>query len=243
MSCLDRIRKGGRPDDFKKVYSAYGEDLLILSWLQHYGCDLQTVRYVDVGANHPTRLSNTFLLYQGGASGILIEPDPIQADLLRKGRPRDVVVNAGVAFDERREATLFRLTSNVFNTFSKEQADFVVTSSQNWGPAQRQEIVEEISVPLIPLNDLIDGYTKKPIHVLSIDAEGVDLAILRSTDLRFMDENPRIPGLICIEATASLADTLAVLERHGFEFMARTPDNWLFRRHAERFTPATGKQE
>jgi hypothetical protein len=120
---------------WKRSFSGYGEDLMVLGWLQHYRCDLSKVRYVDVGASHPTRLSNTYLLYCAGARGILIEPDPEQASLLRAKRPRDIVVNAGIAFDQRRHATLFRMTAPVFNTFSRDQAEFVVKSSGKWPPS------------------------------------------------------------------------------------------------------------
>lgn len=58
----------------KHSYAGNGEDLIILGWLRNYDCDLARIRYVDVGANHPTFLSNTYLLYEAGARGVLIEP-------------------------------------------------------------------------------------------------------------------------------------------------------------------------
>jgi hypothetical protein len=58
-------------------YSAAGEDRIVLAWLEMgYRLDIRNVRYLDVGANDPSVLSNTFLLYQLGASGVLVEPDP-----------------------------------------------------------------------------------------------------------------------------------------------------------------------
>jgi FkbM family methyltransferase len=176
------------------------------------------------------------LLYCAGARGILIEPDPRQADELRAKRPRDFVLNVGIAFDERREATLFRMTAPVFNTFSRDQAEFVVKSSHHWGPNERQEIVDEITVPLLPINDVIAAQlANDSVDFLSIDAEGVDLPILRTLDLGLMRSRPEMPAIICIEASASLDETSAVLDPVGFELMARSPDNWLFRRHRERF--------
>ena len=137
----------------KRSYSGHGEDLLILSWLKHYNCDVSTIRYVDVGAAHPTELSNTYLLYLHGARGVLIEPDPDQAAILRAKRPRDTVVNAGVAFDDRRSGELFRMSSRVFNTFSQHQAEFVMRSSEHW--ESRERILDKLMVPLIPLNEII----------------------------------------------------------------------------------------
>jgi len=216
----------------KRSFAANGEDLLVVGWLRHYQCDLSRIRYIDVGANHPIFLSNTFMLYEAGASGVLIEPDPRQAELLRAKRPRDVVVNAGVAFDHQRSATLFQMTSNGFNTFSRTQADFVVKSSRNWEPHARQEIVGEITVPLLPLNEIITKHVQAPAFV-SIDTEGFDLAILRTLDLGLLSSDPQIPCFICVEASAPLVDFTQALQPAGFEFVARTPDNWLFRRHRE----------
>lgn len=203
-------------------YSAAGEDRLVIAWLQNaFGLrDLSAVRYCDIGANHPRQLSNTFALYNHGASGVLVEPDPDLAARLTKARPRDTVVNAGIAFDERRTAMLKRFTSPVFNTFSTAQADVVLDSSAHWQDDQRQSVIDEISVPLLPANDVLAAHFADDLHFLSIDAEGVDLAILQSIDLdRFR------PKIICIEASA---DFDPVLKPFGYEMLARTPDNLLF---------------
>ena len=203
-------------------YSAAGEDRIVLAWLQAvYHIDIRQVRYFDIGANHPTRLSNTFLLYSMGASGVLIEPDPDLCGKLRRKRPNDVVLNVGMAFDERRSAKLTRLKERVFNTFSSAQADLVVNASQDWQPHQRQTIVDEIDVSLTPANDVLAEHFGGGIDFISIDTEGVDLPILQSIDFqRFR------PKMICIEATA---DFNPILEPAGYELTARTPDNVIYR--------------
>jgi len=225
----------------KRSFAGNGEDLLVVGWFQHYGCDLSRIRYVDVGANDPVFLSNTFLLYQAGARGVLVEPDPKLAELLRARRPRDIVVNAGVAFDERRSATLFQMTASGFNTFSKAQAEFVAASSHKWHPRDRQEVVGEIAVPLIPLNDIIAEHLGKDApHFLSVDTEGVDLAIVRTLDPMLLNHDPSVPTLICAEASASADEFLKMLGPAGFEMAARTPDNWIFRRHRELLRSPSG---
>jgi hypothetical protein len=57
--------------------------------------DLRGGIYVDVGANHPTSISNTFLLYRHGLHGVTIEPNPELSQLHRRFRRRDVVVSVG----------------------------------------------------------------------------------------------------------------------------------------------------
>lgn len=203
-------------------YASAGEDLLVLSWLENvYRLDVRNVRYLDIGANHPTRLSNTFLLYRLGASGVLVEPDPNLSDELRSKRPRDVLVAAGIAFDERRNARLKRMTANVFNTFSPDRVETIVNDSRNWKEDQRQEQIDEIDVPLIPANDILTGHFSSGIDYISIDTEGVELEILRSIDFaRFR------PKMICIEASAGFDPILLPL---GYQLTARTPDNLIYR--------------
>jgi FkbM family methyltransferase len=203
-------------------YSASGEDRFVLSWLEvRYGIDVRKVRYCDIGANHPTDLSNTFLFYHFGARGVLVEPDPNLCTSLRSKRSRDTVLNVGVAFDERRSANLHRLTSSVFNTFLPHQAQNAVDHSKEWKPYQRQAIVDQIKIPLVPANDILSEHFPDGLDFLSIDAEGVDLPILQSINFdRFR------PKMICIEASA---DFDPILRPAGYEFVAKTPDNLIFR--------------
>jgi len=88
------------------------------------GGDLSSVRYLDIGAADPVLGSNTYALYQQGAHGVLVEPMPYKADLLRRIRLRDTVVRTGAAFDSRRSAelTLFGPgNAGLFDTFKPAQ--------------------------------------------------------------------------------------------------------------------------
>lgn len=205
-------------------YSAYAEDALTLAWLEALGHGVSTVTYLDVGAAHPSRLSNTFLLYRRGAKGVLVEPDPEQAAELRKRRPRDTVLNVGVAFDERRQADLIRMSARVFNTFDACQADKVVDASKNWRPDQAQAVKDRVSIDLVPINEIIEKHLHgKAPDFLSIDVESKDIDVLRSLDLaRF---GPRV---ICIEASSARELVDELLVPHGYGFTARTPDNFIY---------------
>ena len=194
----------------------------MLAWLRIvYRLDIRQLRYLDIGANHPAELSNTYLLYTLGASGVLVEPDPDLCNVLTRKRPRDTVLNVGCAFDERRSAKLKRLTSNVFNTFSDEQAAYAVQSSESWRLDQRQSVIDTIDVNLVPANQILSDHFNDGIDFLSIDTEGVDAKILKSIDLtRFR------PKMICIEASD---DFSSIMGSAGYEQVARTPDNLVYR--------------
>ena len=57
----------------KRTYSQHGEDEFILETLKNH--NLHGSLYIDVGANHPSDISNTYLLYRHGLSGVVIEPN------------------------------------------------------------------------------------------------------------------------------------------------------------------------
>jgi FkbM family methyltransferase len=213
--------------DANLSYSAAGEDRLVLSWLQvvYQLHDAAKIRYCDIGAAHPRRLSNTYALYRIGATGVLIEPDPEQAKVLQAKRPRDAVLNVGAAFDGRRSAKLKRFTARVFNTFSNDQANLVLESSKNWKPNQLQQVIDEVEVRLVPVNEILEEHFRNDeLHFVSIDAEGVDFFILKSIDLgRFR------PKMICIERSHPIEDLDGVLNPQGYQLLAQTPDNAIYR--------------
>jgi len=219
-------------------YSAYGEDLLMLGWLNHYSVPPERIRYLDIGAAMPAHLNNTYLFYSIGARGLLVEPDPDQAAILREARPRDVVMQVGVAFDERRSAKLHRFTNRVFNTFSEEQAEFVLETSRTWPENVRQSLVDRVEIELVPINEMISRHMPDHApHLVSIDVEGVELPVIRSLDLALLKFDEAAPSFICAEAQGYPRDWLAVVEPHSYVVSARTPDNLIFRRDPTWVTP------
>jgi len=215
----------GRWFRHRMSYSAAGEDRIVLAWLEVvYRLNMRNLRYLDIGANHPADLSNTFLLYKLGGSGVLVEPDPDLCAALRHKRRRDTVVNVGAAFDARRSARLTRFTARAFNTFSAVKADDVVEASKNWKPDQRQAIVDEIEVKLVPINDILAEHFSCGVDFISIDTEGVDMQILQSIDFdRYK------PKMICVENSRPQNEFLELLSPFGYGFVAITPDNLIFR--------------
>jgi FkbM family methyltransferase len=203
-------------------FSAAGEDCIALGWLREAGVAPEDIRYLDVGASDPAALSNTMTMYRRGATGVLVEPDAVMAEKLRNRRPHDTIINAAVAFDERREATLIRLQPSVFNTFSEAQAERVVADSAGWDV--KLSIVGRVEVKLIPINEIIERHLDgvSP-HFLSIDAESVDFEILQSLDFaRFR------PWIICIEKSRSMAELDGFLGSNGYRRICETPHNGMF---------------
>src|SRR5215470_302661 len=57
------------------TYSQFGEDLIISDLFNKLSID--RVSYLDIGANNPSFVSNTYLFYERGFRGVLVEPNPI----------------------------------------------------------------------------------------------------------------------------------------------------------------------
>jgi FkbM family methyltransferase len=209
-------------DHARPSYSADGEDLIAMAWLKGAGVALRDIRYLDIGAAEPQRLSNTYLMASAGGSGVLVEPDPDQAEILRVARPMDVVLNVGIAFDDRRRARLYRMTDRVFNTFLLEQAELIVeVSHRSWKAEQRQKIIDTVDVELVPANTILREHFSGGLHFLSIDTEGANFDIFRSIDFAAYR-----PIVICVEGGRPISDYERLLE--GYHRVGQTPDNLLF---------------
>lgn len=165
-----------------KTYSQYGEDACLRGFMD---VRCRTVGYrgfwVDVGAHHPTRFSNTRMFSEMGWSGINVDALPEAIELFRKRRPQDVNVNIGIG-DVTGELEYYRFHDHAYNTFVKAR---IGELSRDWG----HELIEGrdyhvCKVPVITLRELLDRYLPKgqKIDFLSVDAEGMDLAVLKSND-------------------------------------------------------------
>ena len=78
-----------------KCYSQEGEDMILRRIFEE-----KNGFYVDVGAHHPRRFSNTYYFYKQGWTGISIEPNPQAAKAFKSDRPRDINLCIGVSDTE-----------------------------------------------------------------------------------------------------------------------------------------------
>lgn len=178
--------------NLRSSYSQSGEDIIICDLFNRLG--ILNPSYLDIGANEPVALSNTYRLYQKGSKGVCVEPNPVLFKKLQKKRKRDVCINAGVAFNEQTEADyyVFPEKAHGLNTFSKADADFWETTGiEDLGKFKVQKIIK---TKLININEIVNRHFKSTPNFLSLDVEGLDLQILQS--LNFKKTSPEV---ICVE--------------------------------------------
>ncbi len=158
----------------KKSFSQDGEDVVLLAFFEN------KKRYrgffVDVGAHHPVRFSNTWIFYRRGWRGINIDPTPGSMRRFRLLRGRDINLEIGVG-SKASSLTFFCFNEPALNTFDPDLA-----KSRNTGHPYR--ITKEVSVPIKPLAQILDETLPQgqKIDFLTIDVEGLDFEVLQSND-------------------------------------------------------------
>ena len=216
--CVNWTKKGHR----KVSYSQCGEDIIINFILTCLKIDKPT--YMDIGAHHPFRFSNTALFYEAGCHGINIEPDPDLFKLFEKYRKNDINLNIGIS-DKPGELLFYIMSSQTMNTFSMQEAEDLVL---NHGFV----ITNKVKVPVDTISNVVEEYLNGiNVDILSIDVEGLELQILESIDFTVFS-----PIVICAETISYSTRGLGVkdvalikfLENKGYMVYADTYINTIF---------------
>lgn len=142
--------------------------------------------YVEVGANDPFTESATYGLYTAGWRGILVEPIPELAQLLRIQRPGDVVVEAA-AWDETGSADLTIPLGERLG-WARVGANL---PSQSQADRQRNRV---LSVATRRMDTIFEEEMVEGIDFMSIDVEGCAANVLAGTTLTRW-----APKVLCIE--------------------------------------------
>jgi FkbM family methyltransferase len=204
----------------RKAYSSEGEDL-ILERIFH-----RKVKgtYVDVGAHHPFRYSNTYLFYKMKWRGINIDPMPGSMILFDKHRPLDTNLEIGVS------STRQHLTYHVFNdpalsTFSSEKV-------QEYTQAPQYRVIEKKRIETWPLSEILDQHLPAGVAIdfMTIDAEGFDMEVLRSNNW----EKYR-PAYVLVESQPfelehmNSSELLLFMQSMGYTIFAKTYYTYFFK--------------
>lgn len=158
--------------DGKVSLAQEGEDLI----LQKIFAKKDNGFYVDVGAHHPRRFSNTQLLYEKGWWGVNIDPTPGSMRLFKKNRKRDINLEIGIAKNSC-EQTFYQFSEPALNTFNKQRAEEI--EKKGWSPVLRSKAIQ-----VLPLREVLQGINPPNIDLLTIDTEGSELEVLESNDWR-----------------------------------------------------------
>lgn len=167
----------------KGSFSQNGEDLVIDKLLQYKTSGF----YVDIGAYHPYRFSNTCRFYKKGWRGINIEPNSASYKRFIRSRPLDINLNIGIGL-KKGNMDFYNLFPDTLSTFSKKDArKYKKIGFKNTGITKiKVERLDEI---------LLKYCQRREIDFFSIDTEGFEMEVLKSNNWK----NFR-PTVICVES-------------------------------------------
>jgi FkbM family methyltransferase len=194
-------------------WSSEGEDM-ICNFLFKYVVIPGSERkgfFLDIGAHHPYRFSNTFLFYKHGWRGINVEPNPDVIELFHRVRPEDLTLNIALS-DQGGVLTYRRFANSLLNGFFSEEAIKF-----------KGEYLGSIEINALSPKDFLQTYVgEREIDFMSIDVEGFEQQILGSWDW----ERYR-PKLICAEIFGPNVESVQqhevhrILKREGYVFLSR----------------------
>lgn len=195
----------------RKSYAQHGEDLALEGLAGH------TKRggyYVDIGAHHPYRFSNTRLFYKKGWRGINIDAMPGSMKPFRIFRRRDVNLEMGVG-REKSILKFYCFEEPAYNTFSGHLVN-------DEAFLKRVPLKKVVDVPVLPLKDILQQHlpANTAIDFISVDAEGFDLDVLKSNDWKLyrpthiLVEEKLEPGL-------PLSEIGIYLKEQGYSLISR----------------------
>ena len=202
------------------AYSSEGEDLILKRIFDNKTRGI----YVDVGAHHPFRVSNTYLFHKMKWTGINIDPMPGSKALFDRYRPQDVNLEMGVS------ATRQHLTYHIFNepalnTFSAHKVE-------EYTQDPKYRVIKEKKIETWPLADILDHYLPagRSIDFLTIDAEGLDMDVLRSNNWAKYR-----PAYILVESDPFLLSDMRhcelgqFMQQAGYAIFAKTYYTYFFK--------------
>lgn len=165
--------------------------------------------FLEIGANEPVVLSQTWHLARVGWRGVLVEPNPRLAARLRAERPDAAVVEAICSGPSAPASMRLRLPE------SSGHATVMATFADR---ADRE--VETFEVPTRTADSIIERELGGRVDFISIDVEGHEPEVLRGLRLeRFR------PRLMLVEDDMSSLETSRLLWARGYRMLRRTQNN------------------
>lgn len=188
-------------DNHKIHFSQEGEDILLNHILQYKNSGF----YVDIGAHHPQKYSNTYLFYLNGWNGINIEALPAAIEKFKQIRKRDLNINTAITEDAR------DIEFSIFNAKGMSTAN--PNLAKEYQKNKEYYIENTIKLKSSTLADILNEYMPPNTHIdfMSIDVEGLDLEVLKSNDW-----DKYIPTWILIEDQQSSIEDCINSEIHAF---------------------------
>ena len=171
QSAINKLFKRDPNMEANKCFSQNGEDLILNRFLQNKPKGF----YIDIGAHHPIRFSNTHLFYKKGWNGINIDAMPGSMKTFRILRKRDINIETGIS-SKRGNLTFYTFNEPALNTFDRDEA--ILKNKENFF------LLNTLSVKVDRLDNILEKYLNhnQDIDFMNIDVEGKEEEVLLSNN-------------------------------------------------------------
>ena len=209
--------------DPRQSYSIEAEDLILKRLVDVLGLAPSGAPgfYVDIGAYHPIRHSNTYLFYQLGWRGVNVEPNPDAIEDFRSLRPLDTTLNCGIS-DTSKTLVNQRFNDPLVHGFFDLNHDHLLVRS---GYVH----LGSTTVDCLGVRELLKNYIHQQIDILNIDIETHESVVLGAWNWEAYR-----PKLICVEIhTLTMTnvletETASLLGANGYGLMSRVFQSAMF---------------
>jgi len=219
LTPLKRLFKNPKQRFARRCYSQEGEDML----LQRIFGRRREGFFVDVGAHHPFRYSNTYLFYKKGWRGINIDATPGTMLSFNKYRPEDI--NLEVAISQTPgESCFYLFDDHAYNTLDADAAERAQIAGA--------KLLKKTTIASAPLKDILEKYfpANRKIDFLSVDVEGYDLEVLKSNDWNHFRPEYVLVECLCTSLPEIAKDDIYIyLKTHGYDIFAKTVNTFFFK--------------
>lgn len=194
-------------------FSQEGEDMILDNLLEFK----KDGYYIDIGAYHPFRFSNTVRFYYRGWHGLNIDATPGSMKAFNRYRRRDTNVEAGLS-SANEKLTYYIFEEGGLNTFDASSLEKLKEAGH--------KPIRKVSIKTYTIMQILDKYVdeNQEIDFMDIDIEGYDTKIISQIDF-----SKYHPNIIMMESWEGLQGAPA-LEDNGYRLVAFTGRTAIYKR-------------
>ena len=199
-------------------YSQEGEDMILNRIFETQSEGF----FIDIGAHHPFRFSNTYKFYKRGWKGINIDPNPNSKQQFDLFRPNDISIEFGIS-DTKGSLKYYNFYEKALNTFSEKRAEEY--QKENW------PLESVINIETFPLADILNKYLipNQRIDFMTIDVEGLEMQVLLSNNWDLYKPNVILIEMLNVPFEELIhGDIYNLLLEHGYKYIAKTINTVFF---------------
>jgi len=179
--------------------------------------------YVDIGAHHPKRFSNTQYFSNKGWKGINIDSLPGTKYIFDRIRPKDTNIEVAIS-DDNKDLIYYSFYDAAHNTTVEKVAKQKIESGVKY--------LGKLTIPCMRLIDVFEKYIDSDIEIsfLSVDVEGREIEVLRSNNWdKYRPVITCVEGLYYNLSDFEQSEIHAFLKEKDYILIAKTINTWFYR--------------